>query len=76
MADRDSDWAIDSATSQSVTGYHCDVQDVTMCNTDGDQSQFMRSSENLQADKMSVEAGKRHVEEQNRDSSRRGRTAE
>ena len=56
MADRDSDWAIDSATSQSVTGYHCDVQDVTMCNTDGDQSQFMRSSENLQADKMSVEA--------------------
>ena len=28
------DWAGDSATSQSVTGYHCDVQDVTMCNTE------------------------------------------
>ena len=31
--------------------------------TDGDQSQFMRSSENFQADKMSVEARKRDVEE-------------
>ena len=28
----DSDWACDSATRQSVTGYHCDVQKVTMCN--------------------------------------------
>ena len=28
----DSDWADDSATRQSVTGYHCDVQNVTMCN--------------------------------------------
>ena len=28
----DSDWAGDSATRQSVTGYHCDVQNVTMCN--------------------------------------------
>ena len=27
-----SDWAGDSATRQSVTGYHCDVQNVTMCN--------------------------------------------
>ena len=27
----DSDWAGDSATRQSVTGYHCDVQNVTMC---------------------------------------------
>ena len=44
--------------------------------TDSDQSQFMRSSERLQADKMGVEARKREVEEQNPDSSRRGRTAE
>ena len=28
----DSDWASDSATRQSVTGYHCDVQSVSMCN--------------------------------------------
>ena len=27
----DSDWASDSATRQSVTGYHCNVQNVTMC---------------------------------------------
>ena len=26
----DSDWAGDSATRQSATGYHCDVQKVTM----------------------------------------------
>ena len=42
-----SDWAGDSATRQSVTGYHCDVQNVTMCNRslkqNSDQSQFMRS---------------------------------
>ena len=28
----DSDWAADSATRQSVTGYRCNVQGVTMCN--------------------------------------------
>ena len=28
----DSDWTGDSATRQSVTGYHCDVQNVTVCN--------------------------------------------
>ena len=28
----DSDWAGDSASRQSVTGYHCNVQGVTMCN--------------------------------------------
>ena len=28
----DSDWASDLATRQSVTGYHCNVQNVTMCN--------------------------------------------
>ena len=28
----DSDRASDSATRQSVTGYHCNVQNVTMCN--------------------------------------------
>ena len=28
----DPDWAGDSATRQSVTEYHCDVQNVTMCN--------------------------------------------
>ena len=42
-----SDWAGGSATRQSVTGYHCDVQNVTMCNRslkqDSDQFQFMRS---------------------------------
>ena len=27
----DSDWASDSMTRQSVTGYHCDVQGVMMC---------------------------------------------
>ena len=27
----DSDWAGDSATRRSVTGYHCDVQNVTKC---------------------------------------------
>ena len=41
----DSDWAGDSATRQSVTGYHCDVQNVTLCNrslkADSDQSQFL-----------------------------------
>ena len=42
----DSDWVGDSATRQSVAGYHCDIQNVTMCNrsleTDSDQSQLMR----------------------------------
>ena len=28
----DSDWADDSASRQSVAGYHCNVQNVTMCN--------------------------------------------
>ena len=28
----DSDWASDSATRQSVAGYHCNLQGVTMCN--------------------------------------------
>ena len=28
----DADWAGDSAARQSVTGYHCNVQGVTMCN--------------------------------------------
>ena len=28
----DSDWAGDSPTRQSVTGYHCDVQNLTVCN--------------------------------------------
>ena len=27
----DSDWVDDSMTRQSVTGYHCDVQGLTMC---------------------------------------------
>ena len=43
----DFDCAGDSATRQSVTGYHCNVQGVTMCNpkseADSNQSQFMRS---------------------------------
>ena len=41
----DSDWAGDLATRQRVTGYHCDVQNVTMCNRSlkqtAIQSQFL-----------------------------------
>ena len=44
--------------------------------TDRDQSQLMRSSKRFHAEKMSVKTRKREVEESNRDSSRRGRTAE
>ena len=40
----DSDWAGDSATRQSVTGYHCDVQNVTMCNRSLKQTAISRSS--------------------------------
>ena len=40
----DSDWAGDSATRQSVTGYHCDVQSVTMCNRSLKQTAISLSS--------------------------------
>ena len=40
----DSDWAGDSATRQSVTGYHCNVQNVTMCNRSLKQSVISLSS--------------------------------
>ena len=40
----DSDWAGDSATRQSVTGYQCDVQNVTMCNRSLKQSAISLSS--------------------------------
>ena len=40
----DSDWAGDSATRQSVTGYHCDVQNVTMCNRSLKQTAISISS--------------------------------
>ena len=40
----DSDWAGDSATRQSVTGYHCDVQIVTMCNRSLKQTAISLSS--------------------------------
>ena len=40
----DSDWAGDSATRQSVTGYHCDVQNVTMCNLSLKQTAISLSS--------------------------------
>ena len=40
----DSDWAEDSATLQSVTGYHCDVQNVTMCNRSLKQTAISLSS--------------------------------
>ena len=40
----DSDWADDSATRQSVTGYQCDVQNVTMCNQSLKQSAISLSS--------------------------------
>ena len=40
----DSDWAGDSATHQSVTGYHCNVQGVTMCNRSLKQTAVSLSS--------------------------------
>ena len=40
----DSDWAGDSATRQSVTGYHCDVQNVTLCNRSLKQTAISLSS--------------------------------
>ena len=40
----DSDWAGDSATRQSFTGYHCDVQNVTMYNRSLKQTAFSLSS--------------------------------
>ena len=40
----DSDWAGDSATRQSVSGYHCDVHDVTMCNRSLTQTAISLSS--------------------------------
>ena len=40
----DSDWAGDSATRQSVTGYHCNVQGVTMCNRSLKQTAISPSS--------------------------------
>ena len=40
----DSGWAGDSATRQSVTGYHCDVRNVTMCNRSLKQTAISLSS--------------------------------
>ena len=40
----DSDWAGDSATRQSVTGYHCNAQGVTMCNRSLKQTAISLSS--------------------------------
>ena len=40
----DSDWAGDSATRPSVTGYHFDVQNVTMCNRNLKQIAIILSS--------------------------------
>ena len=40
----DSDWAGDSATRQSVTGYHCSVQGVMMCNRGLQQTSISLSS--------------------------------
>ena len=40
----DSDWAGDSATRKSVTGYHCNVQNVTMCNWSLNQTAISLSS--------------------------------
>ena len=40
----DSDGAGDSATRQSVTGYHCNVQGVTMCNRSLKQTAISLSS--------------------------------
>ena len=45
LVDRsDSDWAGDSATRQSATGYHCNVQGVTMCNRSLKHSSISLSS--------------------------------
>ena len=41
---RNSNWAGDSATRQCVTGYHCDVQNVTMCNRSLRQTAISLSS--------------------------------
>ena len=41
----DSDWAGGSATRQSVTGYHCDVQNVTKCNRSLKQTAISLSCE-------------------------------
>ena len=40
----DPDWAGDSATRQGVTGYQCDVQNVTMCNRSLKQTAISLSS--------------------------------
>ena len=40
----ESDWAGDSATRQSVAGYHCDVQNATMCNRSLKQTAIILSS--------------------------------
>ena len=40
----DSDWAGDSATRQSVTGHHCNVQNVLMCNRSLKQTAISLSS--------------------------------
>ena len=40
----DSDWVGDSATRQSVTGFHCDVQNVKMCNRSLKQTAISLSS--------------------------------
>ena len=40
----DSDWPGDSATRQSVTGYHCGVQNVTMFNRSLKQTAISFSS--------------------------------
>ena len=40
----ESDWGSDSATRQSVTGYHCNVKNVTMCNRSLEQTAISLSS--------------------------------
>ena len=40
----DSDWAGDSATRQSVTGYHCKIKGVAMCNRSLKQTAISLSS--------------------------------
>ena len=53
----DSDWAGDLATRQSVTGYHCDVQNVTMCNRSLKQTAISLSSCEAELHAASVCAG-------------------
>ena len=54
----DSDWAGDSATRQSVTGYHCNFQEVMLCNRSLKQTAISLSSCEAEFNAGSLCAGK------------------